>query len=810
MKIAWTWMADWVELPASAEELAHLLAMRGLPVQSLERAESFDAGIVVGEVLEVGRHPNADRLSLCQVDIGAARLSIVCGASNVAAGQRVAVAQVGSKLPDGTKLRRSKIRGVESEGMICSERELGLSAESEGIWVLPGRPDVGTPLATVLGAKETVLDVEITSNRTDCMCVVGLAREIASARGAGLKPMPELKAKGSIPLPKVTIESPADCPRYMARVVQGLRVGPSPDWLRRRLEATGFRSINNVVDATNYVLREFGQPIHAFDASKVRGNAIRVRRAKAGERLRLLDGREATLAASHLVIADEHGPMALAGVMGGLDSGVSETTTAVVLESAQFAPALTRETARALGIESDAAARFAQGVDPEGVAHALDRTARILADVAGGEVSRDRVDQWPGRADRPTVSVRLSRLSGLLGVPIDAESATRALRSLGVEPSGSWKKRDGDEIAEFRVPSHRLDLEIEEDLIEEVGRVIGYDAIPSRLRSFPSSTFPAKHDGDFLRRIIAATCGIGFHEIVSTVLVGEIPAEARDGIAPEEIWEIGNPMSRELKHLRVGLLPGLIQAAARNLHYGVDEVRIAEVGKVFRSVPAPLGSERFQASLLLSGRAGHRTDHAASSDRYLELKGAVEALLEALGIDSPRTAAYHEPCWKRGTGALISVSGQRLGTFGEVAPSLAAGLGLDRPAWAAVLDVGALSEAVPSGRRYQAIPRYPASKRDLAIIVSEGALHADVEDAIRTAGGALLSQAQLFDIFEGDSIGAGKKSMAYALEFRSPERTLADREVDASVGAIVRALQAKFGAVVRGGAPSVKSGGITS
>lgn len=810
MKVTWTWLADWVELPASPEELAHLLAMRGLPVQSLERAESYDAGIVVGEVLEVGRHPNADRLSLCQVDVGSSRLSIVCGVSNVAAGQRVAVAQVGSRLPDGTKLRRTKIRGVESEGMICSERELGLSAESEGIWVLPGRPAIGTPLASLVGGKDSVLDVEITSNRTDCMSVVGIAREIASARGVALKPSPALKAQGSIPLPSVAIESANDCPRYMARVVRGLKVGPSPDWLRQRLEATGFRSINNVVDATNYVLREFGQPIHAFDASKVRGNAIRVRRARAGERLRLLDGREVSLAATHLVIADEQGPMALAGVMGGIESGVSESTTAVVLESAQFAAALTRETARSLGIESDAAVRFAQGISPDGVAHALDATARILAAVAGGEVSSKRVDQWPGRADHPTVALHLRRLSGLLGVSVEAENATRALRSLGIEPTGPWKKRDGEEIAEFRVPSHRLDLEIEEDLIEEVGRVIGYDAIPSRLRSFPSASFPAKQEGDFLRRIINATCGLGFHETVSMVLVGEIPPEARDGITPDEIWEIQNPMSRELRHLRVGLLPGLIQAAARNIHHGVDEVRLAEAGKVFRSVPAPLGSERLQAALLLAGKADHRIDHDVPSDRYLELKGAVEALCEALGIDSTRTAAYHEPCWKRGSGASISVSERRLGHFGEVAPSLAGGLGLDRPAWAAVLDVGALFEAVPAERRYKAIPRFPASKRDLAIIVSAGTLHADVEGAIRAAGGALLSRASLFDVFEGESIGAGRKSMAYALEFRSPERTLADREVDASVDAIIRALQAKFGAVVRGGAPSVKSGGMTS
>ncbi|HKO22085.1 MAG TPA: phenylalanine--tRNA ligase subunit beta, partial [Candidatus Eisenbacteria bacterium] len=317
MKVTWNWLADWVDLAGSPEELAQLLATRGLPVESVERGVTFDPAIVVGLVVEKGQHPNADRLSLCSVDIGGpARLSIVCGAPNVAAGQKVAVAQIGSKLPDGTKLRKSKIRGVESEGMICSERELGLSDESQGIWVLPGDPSVGVPLASMAGGSDSILDVEITSNRADCMSVIGLAREIAAARGTKLKAAGALNATGSGPIPSVTIENPADCPRYMARVVRGVKIGPSPDWLRKRLEAAGFRSISNVVDATNYVLREHGQPIHAFDAAKIGGFAILVRRARAGETLTLLDGREMKLDPSHLVIADRSTPMALAGVMG--------------------------------------------------------------------------------------------------------------------------------------------------------------------------------------------------------------------------------------------------------------------------------------------------------------------------------------------------------------------------------------------------------------------------------------------------------------------------------------------------------------
>ncbi|MGH7680741.1 MAG: phenylalanine--tRNA ligase subunit beta, partial [Candidatus Eiseniibacteriota bacterium] len=403
MKVTWSWLNDWVELSGAPEALAHTLAMRGFPVQSLTRGQALDPAIVVGSVLAVERHPNADRLSLCQVDTGSARLSIVCGAPNVAAGQRVAVAQVGAVLPDGTKLRRSKIRGVESEGMICSERELGLSDESQGIWVLPGTPALGSQVAAIVGSTETVLDVEITSNRTDCMCVLGLSREIASSQGRALKPARPLEARGAARPPDVTVENPDDCSRYMARVVHGIQVGPSPGWLRARLEAAGFRSINNVVDATNYVLHEFGQPIHAFDASKIGGNAIRVRRATKGESLRLLDGKDVALDPSHLVIADAKVPMALAGVMGGLESGVTDETRAVVLESAQFNARLTAATARSLQIESDAAERFAQGVDPEGVAIALDATARLLAEIASGDVSAQRVDQYPGRREASVI-----------------------------------------------------------------------------------------------------------------------------------------------------------------------------------------------------------------------------------------------------------------------------------------------------------------------------------------------------------------------------------------------------------------------
>lgn len=803
MKVTWSWLGDWTGLPESPEALAHLLATRGLPVESLEGGATYDPTIVVGHVLDVAPHPNADRLRLCRVDLGSGTRSIVCGAANVAAGQRVAVAQIGSKLPDGTKLKKAKIRGVESEGMICSERELGLSAESEGIWVLPGSPAVGTPLADLLGSGDAVLDVEITSNRTDCVSVRGLAREIAAARGESLKPPAPLRAtaKSGPDLPRVTIESASDCPRYMARVVTGLRIGPSPEWLRRRLEAAGFRSINNVVDVTNYVLREYGQPIHAFDASKVGGNEIRVRRARDGESLTLLDGRKVALGPHVQVIADAAIPMALAGIMGGLDSGVTDATTAVVLESAQFDPALTKAAARALGVETDASARFSQGVDPEGVALALDATARLLAEVASGAVPAAVVDHWPGKAAPLPIRLRLDRASRLLGIPLERETVTRALAGLEIAQQDSWAGEGADSVGVFLAPRFRRDLEIEEDLIEEIARGIGYDAIPAALAAASVAAIPEPPERPFAARVVDVATGLGFDEAIGPALVGDIPVEARREIDDGSIWEIQNPKSRELKHLRVSLLPGLLAIAARNARHGVADVRLVEVGKVFQATPPPLGAERVDAALLITGAPDAWNRPGADSDRYLELRGAVEALYEALGIDSWQGGSYHEACWTPGTGAVWSISGSRLGRMGEVAPSLVRQMGLSQPAWAAIVDLAAAFRAAPRERRYREVPRFPASKRDLAVLVQSGVTHEDLANTIRAAGGPLLHTIRLFDVYKfRDGEHAGRSSLAYALEFRSPERTLTDREVEEAIAAIVGALESKLGAAIRGGA----------
>jgi phenylalanyl-tRNA synthetase beta chain len=804
MKVTWSWLAEWTALPDHPEALAHRLAMLGFPVQSLERGTTYDPGIVVGRVLEAGSHPNADRLRLCRVEIGSGEpLQIVCGAPNVAAGQLVAVAQVGSSLPDGMKLRRAKIRGVESMGMICSQRELGLSEESDGIWVLPGEPALGTPLASILGGGETVLDIEITSNRTDCMSLRGIAREIAAADGGALLAAKPFHAAAAGALPDIAIESPSDCPRYMARLVRGVTIGPSPEWLRRRLEATGVRSINNVVDATNYVLHEYGQPIHAFDAAAVGGNAIRVRRARSGERLVLLDGRDMTLDTDVLVIADAEKPMALAGIMGGLKSGVTDATRDVVLESAQFNATLVRAAAAARDVKTDASERFADGVDPEAVALALDATARLLAEIAGGDAVRDAVDLWPGKREPARVRMRHRRMERLLGFAVPQEEAARALAALEIKATGPWTRAGEDDVLEVAVPAHRYDLLVEEDLIEEVARIKGYDAIPCSVRSGPlptHATSPEEATATLLRNV---ACGVGYDQAVTTVLVGSIPAEVREGIAEGDVWELQNPISRELKHLRPSLLPALVRAAAENLHHGVADVRLVEVGKVFRATPPPLGAESIEATLVLAGEPASWDQPSADRDRLLELKGVVEAILAALAIDSWEPRSYHHPCWAAGTAAQIVGSDGPLGIVGEVAPKLARALGAERPVWAATFSVAALAKAATSIRRYREVPRYPASTRDVAVAVSRhDVTHEDLLRTIREAGGPLLERARLFDLFRMGKGDEAPRSLAFALEFRASDRTLTDAEVDAAVTTMVRTLETRHGAVLRGAAPA--------
>jgi phenylalanyl-tRNA synthetase beta chain len=446
-------------------------------------------------------------------------------------------------------------------------------------------------------------------------------------------------------------------------------------------------------------------------------------------------------------------------------------------------------------------------VDPAGVASALDETARLLAEVAGGTIVAERMDLWPGKEPPKTIPLRRQRLNALLGVILERDVITKSLAGLGIREARGWSGAGAEEAAVYEAPSHRKDLEIEVDLIEEVARVVGYDRVPSQVRIHGAPSTGAGSMAEFLSELTTIGCGLGFDETINTALVGAVPPEVLPQRGEADLWELQNPMSRELKHLRPSLLPGIIQSAARNLRHGAVGVRLVEVGKVFVSSPSPLGNEWWEAALLLAGTPDPWTQRGADSDRYLELKGAVDALLEALGIDSRKTGSYHELCWTQGSGAFVEASGRRLGRLGQVSAALAAAAGLDRPAWAAVLDVAAIQSVRPTRRRFVPLPKYPASKRDLAVVVGREVSQAHVEEVIRKSGGSLLHHVGLFDVYEGEQLGPGERSLAYALEFRSADRTLHDREVDEALQSIVRALGATLGVTLRGGAETHSSVG---
>jgi phenylalanyl-tRNA synthetase beta chain len=485
--------------------------------------------------------------------------------------------------------------------------------------------------------------------------------------------------------------------------------------------------------------------------------------------------------------------------MGGVASGVTDGTTSVVLESAEFGPGLTRESARGLGIETDASLRFVQGVDPEGVPIALDDVARILSETAGGEVVREVLDRWPGRKAPPRITLRLARARALLGIDVAPARAGSALAGLGIRQVDPWTGEGISATAAFEVPSHRRDLELEVDLIEEVARVVGYDTIPSRLDRVSIGTSPIGATGAIVNDILAIACGIGFDEIVNTALIGALPDAWMPAEGPGALWEVRNPKSKELRHLRPSLLPGLLAAAGRNLRHGAGEVRLVEAGKIFSALPPPLGSERIELALILGGAPDSWSHPGADADRFLELKGSAESLLGSLGIDSPRTRPYHEPCWAPGTGIRLEHDEVALGRLGEVAGEIRALLQIDRRLWAAAFDLAAVERAIPARRQYRAIHRFPPSKRDLALVVGQEVAYASLVEAIGLAGGSLLHQVRLFDVFEGPQVGVGKKSLAFALEFRSADRTLSDGEVDETVERIVKDLAARFGASRRGG-----------
>ena len=813
MEIALEWLADFVEL-LPLDELCARLVSAGIEVEAVHNPAAVIRGVVVAEVQSVAAHPNAERLKVCDVYDGTQHIQVVCGAPNVAAKQRVPFARIGATVPGlpGIDIVRRDIRGVDSEGMLCSRAELGLEDKSAGIWELPSTFELGRPIVDE-AAIGPLLSLGITPNRPDLLSHMGVARELAASTGKRVKPAKwRLTEKGPEvgALARVLVED-TGCRRYVARVVRGLKVGPSPRWLKERLERIGQRPINNVVDATNYVLHELGQPLHAYDLSRLSVEAgcptVHVRRANDGERLRTLDGIERKLTADDLIIADVNRPIALAGVMGGADTEVSQGTVAVLIEGAYFDPTRVRQGARRHGLRSEASQRFERGVDIAAVAKAVDRCAQLLTEIAEGDVAKGFLEVAQKTEAPREIVVRLERINRILGISLGAEHVVQLLEPLDIRCTA---RTDGGLC--FQAPSFRPDITREIDLIEELARRHGYDRIPERN---PDSSGELRYEkishrpvDDARQALLAAGCS----EIVSYGFGS--PAAFKPWIEQEgEPLRLLNPLGEELSALRTTLIPGLLTALSHNVRHGSKNVRLFEVGTTFHPrTAAPdeherdrdLPREDVRVAMLVSGgrHFGRWYEHQETVD-FADLAGVCENLLEALALQAPLSrqpatlAGFNPYCC-----AALYVGDRPVGHAGQVLTELVADAVAAGPVFVAELSLTALKEL--SGRAFKAtsLPKFPGTRRDVALIAERGLSAETVRKFIEShAGGALgpavVERVSLFDVYEGKPIPPTHVSLAFAIEYRSSARTLTDEEIAGAFQTVLSDLQKEFQVEIR-------------
>ncbi|MBC7255316.1 MAG: phenylalanine--tRNA ligase subunit beta [Chloroflexi bacterium] len=821
MRVPLSWLRDFVVWPVSVEALANRLTLGGLEVAKIERVgEEWDrTKIFVGQVLHVRPHPDADRLVLVTVDYGAeAPLEVVTGAPNLRvgdAGQKVVFATVGARLVDPyaetlqyKTLKRSKIRGVYSEGMVCSEKELGISDEHTGILILPDDAPVGMPFADYWG--DTVLDIDLTPNLARCFSMVGVAREVAALTDGTLHiPEPTVEAEGE-PIEgqvEIVIQDPDLCPRYSAALIKGVKIGPSPQWMQRRLILAGMRPINNVVDITNYVMLEWGQPLHAFDYHRLRPArpggppTIIVRRARDGEEMTTLDGERRTLTGDMLLITDGGGPVAVAGVMGGLESEVTEETVDVLLESANFDFISVRRTSAALRIPSEAAQRFGRGVDPELTLVALRRACELMRTLAGGTVAKGFADNYPRKAPKKVISFRVSEVKRLLGISLSAEEVKALLSRLDFV----CEAMPGDETTlRVQVPSYRLDVSIPADLVEEIARLYGYDRLPSTLMAEELPRQWRNRDVEQEERVRDILVGCGLTEMISYSLTNlESVAKLTPGGAPpnpEAYIRLANPLSREHEYLRQTLMNTTLEAVARNLRL-VERVAVFEVARVYLPREGQTRPEEpRRVSIALSGPREPLTwlQRAEEPLDFYDLKGIVETLCERMDVSGIAFVPIEHPTFHPGRVAALKIGEEEIGVLGEVHPMVRTAFDLpDQPVCLAELDLERLLKASLPGQRYRSISRMPPLKLDLAVVVNADVPVDALQEAIRQAGGPWLTEVVLFDVYRGEQIGAGKKSLAYRLTFQAPDRTLTSEQANKQRDRIVQALRQQFGAELR-------------
>lgn len=794
MKFSENWLRELVDIPADHATLVDRLTMAGLEVESDELIGSALDGVIVARILTCEAHPDADKLHVCRVDTGRGEIQIVCGAPNARVDLVAPLATLGAQLPNGITIKAAKLRGIESQGMLCSAQELGIDADASGLMELPADAPVGKPLAEYLGLPDACIELSLTPNRADCLGMLGLADEVAAEFGTHARVFDTPTVAPACSAPRaIHLDAGADCPRYLGRAVRGIDMAAAtPVWMAQRLRAAGVSNINAVVDVTNYVMLETGQPMHAFDEAKLAG-AIVVRHAGDGETLKLLDGGEAKLDVGFLVIADQQQPLAVAGVMGGFDSRVTDATRDVFLEAAHFAPAAIMGRARKLGLGTDSAHRFERGVDPELPRAAIERATALLIDIAGGTpgevIEAALPEHLPARAP---VTLRRERIARVLGIRVEDAAVEQIFTALGMRvetQSGGWR---------ITPPSRRFDIEREEDLIEEVARIHGYGAIPVRL---PAGAPPPPRDDESMLPVSALREGLaarGYREAVCYAFVDQrllATWQADHGAVP-----LANPLSAELAVMRTSLLPGLVEALRRNRNRQQARVRLFEAGVTFRQA-AGQGMAPVETSMLAAVACGNASAEQWGEPRravdFYDMKGDLEALLARSG--GPATWSFDSaglPAWLHpGRGARILRDGEPVGMIGAVHPSLQAALDLPETIVFELQCEPIQRRSIPVAK---VLPRFPSIRRDLAVEVANEVEWARVAAAIRSDLRTIVNELLLFDVFRGSGLSPGRKSLAIGLILQDGSRTLTDADADRCVTDVVTLLEREFGARLRG------------
>ncbi|MEW5954479.1 MAG: phenylalanine--tRNA ligase subunit beta [Bacillota bacterium] len=806
MRVSYKWLRDYVDFALSPGDLADRLTLIGLAVEGIIDLGRGIQRVYTGRILSIDPHPNADRLTVCSVTTGGSDpIQIVTGATNVSVGDVVPVAVEGAKLANGLTIKKSKLRGVESRGMMCSGNELGLDPktmpldQAHGIMILPAGTPPGQDIMPMLGLDDYILELELTPNRGDCLSMVGVAREVAALLGTALK-IPE---PACVEMPRsiagrarVDIIDPSLCRRYVAKMMTNIKIGPSPLWLQQRLRAAGVRPISNIVDLTNYVLMELGQPLHAFDYDRLVDGHIIVRRAEAGETIVSLDNAERRLTTDMLVIADPSGPVAVAGVMGGLSTEVTAETTNILLESAWFDPVSIRRTSRDLGLRSESSIRFEKGIDIDGCLRAADRVAQLVQELGIGEIVAGAADNYPLPGTEKTILLRPARVAHVLGQDISRDEEADILERL------QFRVQKDKENLMVTVPTHRPDIALEEDLIEEVARMYGYDRIPGALPTGVTTRGARTSHQVFMKRIKEVMVSCGFDEVITYSFISPRVFE-RIGLPEDsplrETVNLMNPLSEEQSVMRTLLYPGLLEVLQRNYSRRVADGAIFELGSVFYPRPGELlPAEKPCLAAAVTGKApGGWAGPGAPLD-YFYLKGALEAVLAVLGAPGPSFPPLRDrPGFHPGRTATVEVDGKEVGFIGELHPGVQEQLELPQRVVCCELDLEVLASAAGETVRYSPLPRYPSVERDLAVVVGREVPAGDVLDVLYKAAGPLLKSVELFDVYTGEQVKQGCRSLAFALRFQAEDRTLTDGEVVERLKIITEALATSLGAEMR-------------